>query len=323
MNLKDKYFPVLKHGFISLIDTMGTDQDIEKAARLSFNKFDEVRETKDTTKLLRYLIRKHHTSPFEQAVFKFHIRLPIYVMRQWVRHRTASLNEMSQRYSEALDLYDTADDWRLQSVDNKQGSDGTLVFEDGGAYCGKVLSDEEVYHHKLSKRVYQHRLESGVAREQARKDLPLSTYTEMVWTMDLHNLLHFLNLRCKGDAQLEIQKYANIIAGIVKNYCPISFNAWQDYVFEAVTYSHVEQKLLNYYIDYCLRIGIIPLQKQLETANKMCDLNMSKREIVEFSNKLDTQKQYDFDITFADAKPYSYFQEQHHEESNQMAEPTP
>jgi thymidylate synthase (FAD) len=310
MNLKDKYFPILKHGFVSMIDRMGTDQDVERSARLSYNKFDEVRGIPDTRKLLRFLMRKRHTSPFEQVIFKFHVRLPIFVMRQWVRHRTASLNEISYRYTEALDLYETInpDKWRTQSKDNKQGSGIFLVEEDGGAYCGSVLSREEDYLHSLTRRVYEHRLEAGVSREQARIDLPLSIYTEMVWTMDLHNLLHFLDLRCQPDAQQEIRQYANVIAGIVKKCCPITFEAWEDYVFGAVTFSVQEMQLLQSYIHK-------PDFLDLNIKGKLLD--MSNREIEEFRDKvLNTPLKFGHNLP--DAKSYSYFQENHHEENNQM-----
>jgi thymidylate synthase (FAD) len=314
MNLKDKYFPILKHGFVSLIDHMGNDQDIERAARLSYNKFDEVREIADTRKLLRFLMRKRHTSPFEQVVFKFHVRLPIFVMRQWVRHRTASLNEISYRYTEALDLYETIDPdkWRTQSKDNKQGSGICLLEEQG---CELSSSQDRLQ--DLMNLNYQRRLDAGVSREQARIDLPLSIYTEMVWTMDLHNLLHFLDLRCQPDAQQEIRQYANVIAGIVKKCCPITFEAWEDYVFEAVTFSKQEMCLLYFMIHYRTSLeGAMTFSKDILENN-----TLSKREVEEFKCKINNYPT-NFDYILPDAKPYSYFQENHHEENNQMEQST-
>jgi len=166
-----------------------------------------------------------NTSPFEMATVKLHIRLPIFVMRQLIRHRTASVNEQSGRYME-LGRWMSATAptaWRLQSKANKQGSDGCLDEE-----IGAPLSKQEADFHEMAWDVYQTRLKLGVAREQARKDLPLSLYTECYWKMDLHNLLHFLRLRMAPDAQEEIREYANVIgAEIVARWCPTT---WGEFV---------------------------------------------------------------------------------------------
>jgi len=283
MNLKDKYFSVLDNGFIALKDVMGSDEDIEQAARVSYGK--GTRKRNETRGLIRYLLRHKHTSPLEMVEFKFHVRVPMDTWRQWIRHRTSSTNEYSTRYSEAISLKQKtkADEWRLQSTTNKQGSGDNLAIDDGGAYCGIVLSEEETYLHKLSNEVYQHRLEAGVTREQARKDLPLSTYTEAYWKIDLHNLLHFCNLRCDKHAQQEIRQYANIIAGIVKECCPITFEAWEDYVFNATTFSYQERVLLKDCINYLAKYHMWPPKNYIENMSE----NMSKREIGEFINKLD------------------------------------
>jgi thymidylate synthase (FAD) len=193
-----------------------------------------------------------------------------------------------------------SDLWRTQAKSNKQGSGDYLVEDDDGAYCGKVLSEEEEYLHKLSNRVYEHRLEAGVAREQARKDLPLSTYTEIYWKMDLKNLLHYLSLRCDSHAQLEIRSYANIIAGIVKEICPITFEAWLDYHFCAKTFSRLELIELDSLVD-----GI-------ELLDLECS-DLSKREVEEFRNKIhnltDAMSPPDFTLNLDDSKPFEYFEE--------------
>lgn len=228
-------------------------------------------------------------------------------------HRTASINEYSTRYSEAINLCQktSPNRWRLQSTTNKQGS-GDYYQE------GYWLSEEEEDFHTAANKLYQRRLDVGIAREQARKDLPLSTYTEAFWKIDLHNLLHFLRLRCDYHAQLEIRSYANVIAGIVKECCPITFEAWQDYIFEAITFSRPEMQLLNYILDHeCYH----ECADYDELNNKM-GLDLSKRELDEFSNKLGMQRTYSFGVDPASACPYEYFQEEHHEKNHQVAEPT-
>jgi thymidylate synthase (FAD) len=163
--------------------------------------------------------------------------------RQWIRHRTASVNEYSTRYSIAIDaMARTApSDWRTQSLQNKQGSEGVLDPE-----IGHSLTDSETQLHDLSRRVYEKRLSSGVAREQARKDLPLSTYTEAFWKTNLHNLLHFLSLRMDPHAQLEIRQYARIIGEeIVSRWCPIAWQAFKDYKLSSMTMSGPEIELVR------------------------------------------------------------------------------
>ena len=182
---------------------------------------------KNDSTLIRYLMRHRHTTPFEMAELKFLIRCPMDLWRQWIRHRTASVNEYSTRYSEAIDANQKtpADQWRMQSGTNKQGSSGTA-----GVALGELLTDRESQLHKFSREVYQERINNGIAREQARKDLPLSTYTEAYWKIDLHNLLHFLGLRMHSHAQKEIRDYATIIGEqIVKPLFPIVWEAFYDY----------------------------------------------------------------------------------------------
>ncbi len=197
--------PVLDAGFVRVVDYMGDDAAIVQAARVSYGK--GTKRISEDRALIRYLMRNSHTTPFEMCEIKLHVRVPMDVWRQWIRHRTASVNEYSTRYSEAIDAAQAtaAGAWRLQSAGNRQGSAGVLPAE-----AGERLSAEEASLQRQARDVYQARIDAGVAREQARKDLPLSTYTEAYWKIDLHNLLHFLDLRMDLHAQQEIRAYWRI-----------------------------------------------------------------------------------------------------------------
>ena len=233
-------FPVLDDGFVRVVDYMGTDSSIVQAARVSYG--DGTKKVSEDRALIRYLLRNYHTTPFEMCVLKLHVRVPMDTWRQWIRHRTASVNEYSTRYSIAIDgsQMTNPDQWRQQAQDNKQGSAG--YFDQT---VGSDLSATEQDLHRLSKKVYNDRLDQGVAREQARKDLPLSTYTEAFWQMDLHNLLHFLALRMDAHAQLEIRQYAETIGEkIVSQWVPQAWEAFKDYRFGRMTLSQQDQELL-------------------------------------------------------------------------------
>ncbi len=233
-------FPVLDDGFVRLVDYMGNDSSIVQAARVSYG--DGTRKVSEDRALIRYLLRHQHTTPFEMCILKLHVRVPMDTWRQWIRHRTASVNEYSTRYSIAIDRAQMtpADSWRQQAQDNKQGSSGFFDNVQGVQFSA---AEQEL--HQLSKEVYQQRLEAGVAREQARKDLPLSTYTEAFWQIDLHNLLHFLALRMDSHAQLEIRRYAETIGEkIVKQWVPATWEAFQDYRLGQMNLSRQEQELL-------------------------------------------------------------------------------
>ena len=234
-------FPVLDQGFVRVVDYMGTDAAIVQAARVSYGA--GTKTLSDDRGLIRYLMRHRHTSPFEMCEIKLHIRAPMDCWRQWIRTRMASTNEYSTRYSVAIDAAQTTapDAWRRQAKDNKQGSDGVLPVE-----VGERLTARERELQALARAVYQERLAAGVAREQARKDLPLSTYTEAYWKIDLHNLLHFLTLRMDGHAQKEIRAYAKVMGErIVKAWCPLAWEAFVDYRVEALTLSGPEIKALR------------------------------------------------------------------------------
>ncbi len=233
-------FPVLDDGFVRVVDYMGSDSSIVQAARVSYG--DGTKKVSEDRALIRYLLRNYHTTPFEMCTLKLHVRVPMDTWRQWIRHRTASVNEYSTRYSIAIDgaQMTKPDQWRQQARDNKQGSAG--YFPES---VGAELSAAEQSFHTLAKQVYNDRLERGVAREQARKDLPLSTYTEAFWQMDLHNLLHFLALRMDSHAQLEIRQYAETIGEkIVSQWVPMAWEAFKDYRFGRMTLSRQDQELL-------------------------------------------------------------------------------
>ncbi len=236
-----KPFKVLDDGFIRVIDYMGSDQSIVQAARVSYGK--GTKQVRQDRGLIRYLMRHKHTTPFEMCEIKLHIRVPMDAWRQWIRHRTANVNEYSTRYSIAIDsAYETEPDkWRKQSQDNKQGSEGFLPPE-----LGAELSKQEKEMHRIVREIYQKRVSLGVAREQARKDLPLSTYTEAYWKIDLHNLLHFLRLRMDSHAQYEIRQYAKIIGEeIVSKWVPLTWEAFSDFQLNTTSFSALEMDILK------------------------------------------------------------------------------
>lgn len=229
--LMGRPFPVLDHGTVVVVDYMGNDQTIVDAARLSYG--DGTRKVRENEGLIRYLMRHRHTSPFEQCSVTFQIRMPIFVMRQWVRHRTAKLNEESGRYSVLRDEWYQPTALHLQSQSNRQGRGD--VHPDSAAL---LAEDEE--HNRRTFEIYQRKIEAGVSREEAREHLPLSTYTTVRWQCDLHNLLHFLHLRTSPHAQWEIQEYARTLEQIVCAWVPITYAAWVKHVKDAVTLTREE-----------------------------------------------------------------------------------
>lgn len=244
---ENKIFPVLDKGHIRVVDYMGGDESVVQAARVSYGK--GTKTVSEDKKLINYLMVHHHSTPFEMCEIKIHVKVPMDAWRQWIRHRMASVNEYSTRYSEAIDDKQVTDPdkWRLQSTKNKQGSgeflkkwpeDVKLTDEmeamlHFGNSPGMFLSKQEKWLHEQSTEIYKNRLLLGVAREQARKDLPLSTYTEAYWKMDLKNLLHFLNLRMDPHAQKEIREYAEILGNqIVAKWVPYTWEAFNKLTFE-------------------------------------------------------------------------------------------
>ncbi|MDR2345233.1 MAG: FAD-dependent thymidylate synthase [Planctomycetaceae bacterium] len=238
--LRWKKIPVLDKGFVCLVDVMGDDSAIVQAARVSYGH--GTKKTSDDRTLLRYLLRHQHTTPFEMAELKLLVRVPMDCWRQWIRHRTASINEYSTRYSIAIDAaYETTPtNWRKQSETNRQGSNG--YFDEK---IGNELTNDEINFHSQARNLYENRIAKGVAREQARKDLPLSTYTEAYWKIDLHNLLRFLSLRMESSAQFEIMQYANAIGEhIVQPLFPYCWEAFIDYQLESIRLSKLDKNVI-------------------------------------------------------------------------------
>ena len=230
----------LDKGFVRLVDSMGGDDAIVQAARVSYGQ--GTSKVSQDRGLIRYLMRHRHTTPFEMVEFKFHCKMPIFVARQWVRHRTANINEYSLRYSEARDEFYFPDPEHIQfqSALNKQGRSGEVPLE----LKQKVLD----YFKKISKRsftMYQELNEAGIARELARSLLPVNIYTEWYWKNDLHNLLHFIGLRSDSHAQYEIRVYSDAMAEFVKAVAPFAWEAYQDYVVHGMRFSRIEQNLLE------------------------------------------------------------------------------
>jgi thymidylate synthase (FAD) len=228
--------PVLDHGFVRVIDYMGDDAAIVQAARVSYGR--GTKRTRDDAGLINYLMRNSHTSPFEMCEIKLHVKLPIFVARQWVRHRTASLNEYSARYS-VLDsefYIPDADKLAAQSTANRQGRDEVLNAAEGEKVRELLRSDAEQafehYHDMLNEGTGGQPADEdrqGLARELARIGLPVSTYTQWYWKVNLHNLLHFLGLRADAHAQWEIRAYADVILDVVKRWAPLTHAAFMNY----------------------------------------------------------------------------------------------
>jgi thymidylate synthase (FAD) len=234
--LRWKKFTVLNDGFVCLVDVMGDDSSVVQAARVSYGA--GTRQVSDDRTLIRYLMRHRHSTPFEMAEIKLLVRVPMDCWRQWIRHRTANVNEYSTRYSVAIDAMQTTqpDEWRTQAESNRQGS-GSPLPED----VGRQLSEDEVAFQRAARDLYENRLSVGVAREQARKDLPLCTYTEAYWKVDLHNLLHFLALRMDAHAQSEIREYATTIGEqIVRPLFPLVWEAFCDYRAEGMSLTRLD-----------------------------------------------------------------------------------
>ena len=237
-DILDKSYPVLDKGFIRLVDYLGSDERIVQSARVSYAS--GTKSYREDKGLINYLLRNDHTSPFEQVVFTFHIKAPIFVARQWVRHRTARMNEISGRYSIMKDecYVPDADKIALQAKDNKQGREAEAVDAATSAKVQELLEKNQ----KDTFETYDELLELGIAREISRINLPLSMYTEWYWQIDLHNLLHFLALRLDAHAQYEIRVYAQIMLDIVRMVCPIAVEAFENHKLGAVKLSKNESE---------------------------------------------------------------------------------
>lgn len=230
----------LDKGFVRLVDSMGGDNAIVQAARVSYGK-GTTKKSQDRG-LIRYLMRHRHSTPFEMVEFKFHAKMPIFVARQWVRHRTANINEYSLRYSEARDdfYFPEFENIKFQSSINKQGR--------GKEVSQKIKEKVLKYFKEISKRsfeMYDELNNDGVARELARAILPVNLYTEWYWKNDLHNLLHFIGLRSDSHAQYEIQVYSDAMSLSVKNVAPYAWEAYKDYRISGMYFSKLDQDIFK------------------------------------------------------------------------------
>jgi len=237
----DKEYPVLDKGFVRLVDYFGGDQRIVQSARVSYG--EGTKTVSQDGALIDYLLRHQHTSPFEQVVMTFHVKMPIFVARQWVRHRTGRMNEVSGRYSIMKDeFYVPAEDKVApQSTDNKQGR-ATEAFDKETA--DKIITQLEEGQ-KAAYESYNELIDSGLAREIARINLPLSLYTEFYWEMDLHNLFHFLKLRLDSHAQYEIRVYAEVILEMCRKVAPMATQSFINHMNEGVNFSGEEMRALR------------------------------------------------------------------------------
>jgi len=234
-----KRFPVLDHGFVCLVDYMGDDQAIVQAARVSYGA--GTKKGRTDRGLIRYLLRHRHTTPFEMVEFKFLVRLPMFVARQKIRHRTANVNEYSARYSIVPDEFyvPPVDAIRKQSLRNRQGRDEPAPLE-----VAKRFQEEVKRLANDSYQVYKWALDEGIARELARIVLPVGYYTEWYWKIDLHNLFHFLSLRMDPHSQDEIRAFAAEMAKLARPVCPIAFEAFDEFTLEGMRLSKAEQAAL-------------------------------------------------------------------------------
>jgi len=241
----DKEFPVLDKGFVRLVDYFGGDQRIVQSARVSYG--EGTKSVSQDGALIDYLLRHQHTSPFEQVVMTFHVKMPIFVARQWVRHRTGRMNEVSGRYSIMKEEFyvPEADKVSPQSKDNKQGR-ASEAFDSETA--NKIINQLEEGQ-KSSYENYSELLDAGLAREIARINLPLSLYTEFYWEMDLYNLFHFLKLRLDSHAQYEIRVYAEVMLEMCKKVAPMATESFINHQNNGVNFSGEEMDALRAILD--------------------------------------------------------------------------
>ena len=271
--LKNKEFKILDKGYVMLVDYMGNDDSIIQAARVSYGK--GTKKVSEDRGLIRYLMRHDHTTPFEMVEFKFHCKMPIFVAREWIRHRTANVNEYSLRYSEPeFDFYiPDLNNIGAQSKSNKQGRTNEAVTEELG---NEFIKDLTRISEETSK-IYKDYSDKGIARELCRMFLPVDLYTRWFWKIDLHNLFHFLELRMNQRAQYEIRQYANTMYNeIVKKIVPIAAEAFEDYKLNSTNLSKLEIKALDLILE----------GKEIE---KACEESgfLKGRELNEFKDKLE------------------------------------
>ena len=296
-----QYFPVLDHGFVALVDYMGTDECIERAARVSYGY--GTRKASLTRGLLRYLRRHLHTTPSEMLELKFHCCMPMFIARQWIRHRAASVNEYSGRYSLMPMLFYTpsAEQLQTQSRVNNQGRSGTPVSAE--QYAASVARWNEI--RRLSRNAYEQMTSEEMARELARIDLPLSTYTQWYWKVDLHNFLHFLKLRVDRHAQWEIQEYGRVMAGMLKRVAPHSYEAWIDYDVCGARMSRMELDAVRRLVQ--VTDGGLAATPGALGPSDLEQLGLAKRELAELLQKLTSEPTPDYELDLSRAKSAEWF----------------
>lgn len=298
------YIKVLDHGFVGLVDKMGDDDSVAEAARISYAT--GTKKVNNNNGLIRYLVKHKHTSPLEMAELKFHIKLPIFVMRQLVRHRTSSLNETSFRYSVIDDDFYVPELEQIaaQSVVNNQGRGNTVDTNNArtvqkvirelnetsfNAYkqlLGPEEGNEDMFDYDVNGFDGNY---TGIARELARTVIPVSIYTEVVWKQDLHNLFHLLKLRMDSHAQYEIRVFANAMYDLIKDHFPICIEAFEDYIANAKTVSATDKNLLDVVISHSntngksFKVSFEEIFDGYETQKDFLDyFRLSKREFDEF-----------------------------------------
>lgn len=315
------YRPVLDHGFVGLVDHMGSDGAIVQAARVSYG--DGTKTVNEDRGLIRYLIRHRHTSPIEMCEVKIHIKMPIFVARQWIRHRTASLNEYSGRYSIMSDEFYVPDPAHIQpqSSTNKQGRDGQFndrekegiawlmgaTFDQSYQVYKALLTPATEYADETARRDvifdpyaplgaedpaaegWFDENYPGLSREIARTVLPVGNYTEMYWKQNLHNMLHLLKLRRDSHAQYEIRAYAEAVYELIKPLFPLTIEAWEDYVWNGHHLSRMDFDLLTKLLGASRGEPLFALEKMIENAGSekaMAEsVGMSLRELRDFRTK--------------------------------------
>ncbi len=270
-DLRGTEVKVLDRGFVRLVDYMGSDTAIVQAARVSYGA--GTKKVREDRGLIRYLLRHQHTTPFEMVEFKFHVKLPIFVARQWIRHRTANVNEYSGRYSVMEDQFYVPElgEVRHQSAANRQGRDEREVDPE----LARAFVDYLNSTHRSLYDEYRKFVDAGIAREIARIALPLSLYTQWYWKIDLHNLFRFLRLRLDEHAQAEIREYAVVMSQMVKAIVPVAWEAFEDYQLNSATFSAHELRHLRN------RLQEIELSDEI-----LIERGFSKGEANEFREKL-------------------------------------
>ncbi len=274
------YIPMYEHGFVGLVDVMGDDNTPPECARISYG--EGTKSVSDNRNLLRYLINHKHTTPIEMVELRFHLKMPIFVMRQHVRHRMSTMNEYSGRYSEMSDEFYVPFGSHIatQSKDNKQGRNEfeTLANEEKiQDVMGQSCDDSYAIYKELLN-------EHDLSRELARTVLPVSNYTECIWKIDLHNFFHYCKLRRDKHAQLEIRDYADAMFQLVEQRLPVACEAFNDYIFEAKNFSRMEMMIIKQLIN---KENWLDMVEDFREPGALAEhFGMSKRELKEFEEKL-------------------------------------